>query len=151
MTKKKKLILLIAAVCLLAAAVVGLMVYIFYAPTSKMDKPFKDINKDKISKVVMCYYGEPKSELNDKEIDEFIGLLREIKTGKTTTETELDGFSTGDILIVYKNGNEQYIAPNGELFDIDGTTYEAEYGPCNALTNMRGRILDERCSIKSAY
>jgi hypothetical protein len=144
---KKRIIVLL---CVLAAAVAGLMVYIFYDPT-KMDKPFKDISKDDISKVVMCYYGDPIAELNDKELDEFIDLLKEIEVGKITTETELDGFSRGDILIVFSNGDEHYIAPNGNLFDVDGVTYEALYQPCNALTNMRGRILDEKCSIKSQY
>ena len=62
-----------------------------------MSQPFKDINKSEISKVYMCNnYGVPKAELDDDELDEFIGLLKEIKAGKTLTneEVSIDGFST---------------------------------------------------------
>lgn len=147
MKEKNSKTRLIVLLCILAAAAAGLLVYLFYDPTPEMDKPFKYINKSDISKVYMCRGGN-KVELDDDELDEFIGLLKEIEVGKITTETELDGFSRGDILIVFSNGDEHYIAPNGNLFDVDGVTYEALYQPCNALSMMRGRILDKKLPIK---
>jgi hypothetical protein len=103
---------------------------------------------DRVTAGNVIFNGRETAELNDKELDEFIDLLKEVEVGKITTETELDGFRRGDILIVFSNGDEHYIAPNGNLFDVDGVTYEALYQPCNALSMMRDRILDKKLQIE---
>lgn len=148
-TNKKRLIILL---CVLAAAVAGLLVYIFYDPTPKMKKPFENLSKEQISKVVMCSnFGQPKAELDDKQTDEFIALIREIETGEVTTDTNLDGFSTKTMTVVYTDGTQQDIATCGDLFTIDGVTYKSVYSECHALNELRGRILKEKYPEEYKY
>ena len=140
---KKKIIPILIFV--VAASVIGVILFFAFKESSEMSQPFKDINKSEISKVYMCNnYGVPKAELDDKELDEFIGLLREIKTGKTLTKEEvsIDGFSTARIKIEYTNGDTKVLGPNNDIFCIDGTPYESEKESCNALEKMRERILN---------
>ncbi|MBQ3936929.1 MAG: hypothetical protein II722_07715 [Ruminococcus sp.] len=139
-TNKKLMIILL---CVLLAAVAGLLVYIFYDPTPKMKKPFENLSKEQISKVVMCNnFGQPKAELDDKQTDEFIRLIREIETGDVTTDTEFDGFSSKTMTVVYTDGKEQALAPNGDMFTIDGVTYKSVYSECDALNELRRRVLE---------
>lgn len=148
-TNKKRLIILL---CVLAAAVTGLLVYIFYDPTPKMKKPFENLSKEQISKVVMCSnFGQPKAELDDKQTDEFIALIREIETGEVTTDTNLDGFSSKTMTVVYTDGTQQDIATCGDLFTIDGVTYKSVYSECHALNELRGRILKEKYPEEYKY
>lgn len=148
-TNKERLIILL---CVLAAAVAGLLVYIFYDPTPKMKKPFENLSKEQISKVVMCSnFGQPKAELDDKQTDEFIALIREIETGEVTTDTNLDGFSTKTMTVVYTDGTQQDIATCGDLFTIDGVTYKSVYSECHALNELRGRILKEKYPEEYKY
>ena len=148
-TNKKRLIILL---CVLAAAVAGLLVYIFYDPTPKMKKPFENLSKEQISKVVMCSnFGQPKAELDDKQTDEFIALIREIETGEVTTDTNLDGFSTKTMTVVYTDGTQQDIATCGDLFTIDGVTYKSVYSECHAINELRGRILKEKYPEEYKY
>lgn len=148
-TNKKRLIILL---CVLAAAVAGLLVYIFYDPTPKMKKPFENLSKEQISKVVMCSnFGQPKAELDDKQTDEFIALIREIETGEVTTDTNLDGFSPKTMTVVYTDGTQQDIATCGDLFTIDGVTYKSVYSECHALNELRGRILKEKYPEEYKY
>lgn len=148
-TNKKRLIILL---CVLAAAVAGLLVYIFYDPTPKMKKPFENLSKEQISKVVMCSnFGQPKAELDDKQTDEFIALIREIETGEVTTDTNLDGFSSKTMTVVYTDGTQQDIATCGDLFTIDGVTYKSVYSECHALNELRGRILKEKYPEEYKY
>ncbi len=146
-TNKKLLIILICALAAAAIVCIILWIFVFKGSSDEMKKPFENLRKDEISKVVMCdNYGDPKAELNDKEIDEFIGLLRKIETGKTATDTQKDGFASAKIKIEYKSGEEKVLGPNDDIFCIDGTAYETESGSCNALAKMRSRVLDENAS-----
>lgn len=140
---KKKLIPILIFV--FTASVIGVILFFAFKNSSEMSQPFKDISKSEISKVSMCdNYGNPKADLDDKELDEFIGLLRKIEIGKTLTKEEVtrDGFSTARIKIEYKNGDTKVLGPNNDIFCIDGTPYEAKDGSCNALVGMRERILN---------
>lgn len=143
----KKLIAVI--IFIFTASVVSVILLFSISSSSGMAMPFKDISKNEIRNVSMCdNYGNPKSDLDDKELDEFIDLVKRIKTGKTTTNTHRDGFSTAKIKIEYTNGETKVLGPNGDVFCIDGISYETEKEPCYALEEMRKRILSNNITSK---
>lgn len=144
----KKLIAVI--IFIFTASVVGVILLFSIRSSPVMTQPFKDINKNEIGKVSMCdNYGNPKADLDEKELDEFIDLVKMIKTGKTTTDTHKDGFSSAKIKIEYKNGDTKILGPNDDIFCIDGVSYEAEKEPSQALEKMRVRILNEKAYKKT--
>lgn len=82
------------------------------------------------------YHGKIQAQVGDDRMDEFVDLLKAINTGKITTDTQLDGFERGRIWIYYTDGTVEHVSTCGDLFDIDGVTYESEYDTCQALGKM---------------